>query len=72
MQIEKRKLTLWQRFTIYLYNKFSSDANTRIHGVPAGIVDTRYENLRVVAVAALLNFVCVYAYGRKMDECMFV
>ncbi|XP_014469574.1 PREDICTED: exonuclease 3'-5' domain-containing protein 2 isoform X2 [Dinoponera quadriceps] len=43
MQKARQKLTLWKRFTIFLRTKFSRDVNTRIHGVPAGIVDTRFK-----------------------------
>ncbi|XP_032691486.1 exonuclease 3'-5' domain-containing protein 2 [Odontomachus brunneus] len=46
MQKTKQRLTLWQRFKIYLCNKFNSNVNTRIHGVPAGIVDTRFKARR--------------------------
>jgi len=33
---------MWQKLGIYLYNILSSDVNMRVHGVPAGVVDTRY------------------------------
>jgi hypothetical protein len=48
MQREKAKYSLWQRLWIYLCNILSEDVNVRIHGVPAGTVDTRYGNLGII------------------------
>ncbi|EZA55697.1 Exonuclease 3'-5' domain-containing protein [Ooceraea biroi] len=45
-QKEMQKYSLWQRLGIYLCNMLNSDVNVRVHGLPAGVVDTRYRAQR--------------------------
>ncbi|KAH0956288.1 hypothetical protein HN011_006778 [Eciton burchellii] len=52
---EKQKYSLWQRLGIYLCNILSSDVNVRVHGVPAGIVDTRYKAQRSLSTDNINN-----------------
>lgn len=67
MQKEKEKYSLWQRIGIYLYNIFSNDMNVRIHGVPAGTIDTRYKNLKILQIIAQ-NF--KYVHKRNTHKYM--
>lgn len=60
MQRVKHRYSLWRRFKICLTNLFSRDINTRIHGVPAQIVDTRYEDLLMSLIIKFKSFTHIH------------
>lgn len=41
---EKAKYSLWEKLINYLCNMLSKDVNVRVHGLPAGVVDTRFNS----------------------------
>lgn len=50
MQGAKEKLSLWERFVIYIWRIWCKDESMNFHGLPAEIIDTRFKTRKTNSI----------------------
>lgn len=47
IQGAKEKLSLWERFVLYIWRMWCKDEGMKFHGLPTGVIDTRFKARKI-------------------------